>query len=107
MTAVLGQKPPTKKLDLTDFDDRIALRAGHLLVLNDEAHHTHDENNEWNQKIRGLHTETPLDSQLDFSATPRFTKGAIFPWTISDYPLKQAILDGIVKRPMKGIAHIT
>ena len=107
MTAVLGQKPPTKKLDLTDFDDRIALRAGHLMVLNDEAHHTHDENNEWNVKIRGLHEKTPLMAQLDFSATPRFTKGAIFPWTISDYPLKQAILDGIVKRPMKGIAHIT
>ena len=48
-----------------------------------------------------------LTRQLDFSATPRFTKGAIFPWTISDYPLKQAILDGIVKRPMKGIAKIT
>jgi len=107
MTAVLGQKPPTKKLDLTDFDERIALRAGHLMVLNDEAHHTHDENNEWNQKIRALHEKTPLMSQLDFSATPRFTKGAIFPWTISDYPLKQAILDGIVKRPMKGIARIT
>lgn len=107
MTAMLGQKPPTKKLDLTDFDDRIALRAGHLMVLNDEAHHTHDENNEWNQKIRALNEKTPLMSQLDFSATPRFTKGAIFPWTISDYPLKQAILDGIVKRPMKGIARIT
>lgn len=107
MTAVLGQKPPTKKLDLTDFDDRIALRAGHLMVLNDEAHHTHDENNEWNQTIRELHQKTPLTAQLDFSATPRFTKGAIFPWTISDYPLKQAILDGIVKRPMKGIAHVT
>lgn len=107
MTAVLGQKPPTKKLDLTDFDDRIALRAGNLMVLNDEAHHTHDENNEWNQKIRALHEKTSITSQLDFSATPRFTKGAIFPWTISDYPLKQAILDGIVKRPMKGIAHIT
>ena len=106
MTAILGPKPPTKKLDLTDFDDRIALRAGHLMVLNDEAHHTHDENNEWNQKIRELHKRTPLTGQLDFSATPRFTKGAIFPWTISDYPLKQAILDGIVKRPMKGIAHI-
>jgi type III restriction enzyme len=106
MTAILGPKPPTKKLDLTDFDDRIALRAGHLMVLNDEAHHTHDENNEWNQKIRALHKKTPIASQLDFSATPRFTKGAIFPWTISDYPLKQAILDGIVKRPMKGIAHI-
>jgi len=107
MTAVLGQKPPTKKLDLADFDDRIALRAGHLVVLNDEAHHTHDENNEWNQTIRALNVKTPIASQLDFSATPRFTKGAIFPWTISDYPLKQAILDGIVKRPMKGIAHIT
>lgn len=106
MTAVLGPKPPTKKLDLTDFDDRIALRAGHLLVLNDEAHHTHDENNEWNTTIRALHGRTPITAQLDFSATPRFQKGAIFPWTISDYPLKQAILDGIVKRPMKGIARI-
>ncbi len=106
MAAMLGPKPPTKKLDLTDFDDRIALRGGHMMVLNDEAHHTHDENNEWNQKIRALHKKTPIASQLDFSATPRFTKGAIFPWTISDYPLKQAILDGIVKRPMKGIAHI-
>jgi type III restriction enzyme len=106
ITAVLGPKPPTKKLDLTDFDDRIALRAGHLLVLNDEAHHTHDENNEWNATIRGLNGKTPITAQLDFSATPRFQKGAIFPWTISDYPLKQAILDGIVKRPMKGIARI-
>jgi len=107
MTAVLGPKPPTKKLELTDFGDRIALRAGHLLVINDEAHHTHDEENEWNKVIRGLHTKTPLAAELDFSATPRFQKGAIFPWTISDYPLKQAIIDGIVKRPMKGIAKIT
>lgn len=106
MTAVLGPKPPTQKLELTDFGDRIALRAGHLMVINDEAHHTHDEENEWNRTIRKLHTKTPLAAQLDFSATPRFTKGAIFPWTISDYPLKQAILDNIVKRPMKGVAHI-
>jgi type III restriction enzyme len=106
MTAVLGNKPPTKKLDLTDFDDRIALRAGHLMVLSDEAHHTHDETNEWNAVIHGLNEKTPITAQLDFSATPRFQKGAIFPWTISDYPLKQAILDGIVKRPMKGIARI-
>jgi len=106
MTAVLGSKPPTKKLELTDFGDRIALRAGHLVVLNDEAHHTHDEDSEWNKTIRTLHEKTPIAAQLDFSATPRFTKGAIFPWTISDYPLKQAILDNIVKRPMKGIARI-
>jgi len=106
MTAVLGPKPPTRKLELTDFGERIALRAGHLLVVNDEAHHTHQEDSEWNAVIRRLHAETPLAAQLDFSATPRFQKGAIFPWTISDYPLKQAIVDGIVKRPVKGIARI-
>ncbi len=107
MTQVLGPKPPTKKLELTDFGERIAVRAGKLLVVNDEAHHTHEEDNEWNKVIRGLHEKTPLTAQLDFSATPRFQKGAIFPWTIFDYPLKQAIIDGIVKRPMKGIAKIT
>lgn len=106
MTAVLGSKPTTKKLELTDFGDRIALRAGNLVVINDEAHHTHDEGSEWNNVLRTLHDKTPLAAQLDFSATPRFQKGAIFPWTISDYPLKQAILDNIVKRPMKGIARI-
>src|SRR2546430_890170 len=49
MTAVLGSKPPTKKLELTDFGDHIALRSGKLLVVNDEAHHTHDEESEWNK----------------------------------------------------------
>ncbi|MGC2231038.1 MAG: DEAD/DEAH box helicase family protein, partial [Candidatus Acidiferrum sp.] len=102
MTAILGSKPPTKKLELTDFGDRIALRSGKLLTINDEAHHTHDEESEWNNVIRRLHGKTPIASQLDFSATPRFQKGAIFPWTISDYPLTQAIVDGIVKRPVKG-----
>src|SRR4051812_16946717 len=106
MTAVLGSKPPSQKLELTDFGDRIALRAGPLLVVNDEAHHTHDEDSEWNKIVRNLHQKNALAMQLDFSATPRFQKGQIFPWTISDYPLKQAILDGIVKRPMKGVAHI-
>jgi type III restriction enzyme len=106
MTAVLGPNPPAQKLDLADFRDRIALRAGNLLVVNDEAHHTHEEDNEWNRVIRGLHAKNPLAAQLDFSATPRFQKGAVFPWTIFDYPLKQAIIDGIVKRPMKGIAKI-
>lgn len=106
ITGVLGPKPPAQKLEMTDFSERIGLRAGHLLVINDEGHHTHDEDSEWNKTIRGLHTKTPLTAQIDFSATPRFQKGAIFPWTIFDYPLKQAIMDGIVKRPMKGVARI-
>ncbi len=106
MTEMLGSKPPAQKLEITDFAERIGLREGHLMVINDEAHHTHDEESEWSKVIRGLHERTPLTAQLDFSATPRFQKGAIFPWTIYDYPLKQAILDGIVKRPMKGVAKI-
>jgi type III restriction enzyme len=106
MTDMLGPRPPVQKLEITDFTERIALRDGYLLVINDEAHHTHDEDSEWNNVIRGLHTKTPLSAQLDFSATPRFQKGAIFPWTVFDYPLKQAILDHIVKRPMKGVAKI-
>ncbi|MBM3475641.1 MAG: hypothetical protein FJX75_20445 [Armatimonadetes bacterium] len=107
MTAVLGPPPPARKLELTDFAERIALRAGKLLVINDEGHHTHDEDSEWNQVIRRLHAERmPLVAQLDFSATPRYTKGQVFPWTISDYPLKQAIVDGVVKRPYKGIAKV-
>ena len=43
---------------------------------------------------------------MDFSATPRYSKGALFAWTISDYPLKQAIRDNIVKRPVKGETDI-
>lgn len=106
MSAVLGGRPPVKKLELSDFRDRIKLRDGQLMVLNDEAHHTHAEEGEWNNIIRDLHSRTPLNVQLDFSATPRFQKGSLFPWIISDYPLKQAILDGVVKRPMRGLARV-
>ena len=106
ISAVLGPKPSAKKLELTDFSERIKLRAGRLVVINDEAHHTHDEESEWNKVIRRLHTETPLTMQVDFSATPRYQKGQLFPWTLCDYPIKQAILDEIVKRPIKGIARI-
>jgi type III restriction enzyme len=106
MTAILGPKPPANKLETSDFSERIAARKGNLLVVNDEAHHTHHEGSKWMEVIHSLHEQTPIAAQLDFSATPRFQKGGIFPWTVSDYPLKQAILDGIVKRPMKGIAKI-
>ena len=106
MTAMLGAIPPTQKTEISDFDERIAQRDGLVMVINDEAHHTHDEDSEWNKFIRNLHTKRPLAAQLDFSATPRYSKGSLFAWTIFDYPLKQAILDQIVKRPVKGIAQI-
>ena len=106
MTAMLGSQPPSQKLEITDFDERIAKREGMLMVVNDEAHHTHEEDSEWNKFIYKLHSQKPLSAQLDFSATPRYSKGSLFAWTVFDYPLKQAILDRIVKRPVKGIAQI-
>lgn len=106
MTRMLGAAPPARTLEVEDFLPRIAARGGPVLVVNDEAHHTHDEDSEWNKCIRRLHALTPagLAAQLDFTATPRHTKGQLFSWTVYDYPLKQAILDCIVKRPLKGIA---
>ncbi len=106
MTAMLGSTPPANKTEISDFDERIAKRDGLLMVLNDEAHHTHDEESEWNKFIRNLHSKKAIASQMDFSATPRYSKGSLFAWTVFDYPLKQAILDGIVKRPIKGISKI-
>jgi type III restriction enzyme len=106
LAAVLGSKPPAEKLTVEDIDKRIIARGGTLAVLNDEAHHTHDEESEWNKIIRQLNKDVPkgLAAQFDFTATPRHSKGQLFSWTIFDYPLKQAILDNVVKRPLKGIA---
>jgi type III restriction enzyme len=106
MTAMLGSVPPATKTEVSDFDERIVKRDGLLMVLNDEAHHTHDEESEWNKFIRRLHEDRPIAMQLDVSATPRYSKGSLFAWTVFDYPLKQAILDRIVKRPIKGISKI-
>jgi type III restriction enzyme len=91
--------------------DRIAERQ-RVMVLNDEAHHVHDENLKWNQTIERLHEElrarTPDDpgagvvSQLDYSATPKHEKGGVFRHVVVDYPLAQAVADGIVKTPVIG-----
>jgi len=105
MLAVLGPRPPAAEGRADEFDRRIAARGGPCAVVNDEGHHTHDEASEWNQVIRRLHSEVGggLAVQLDFTATPRYAKGGLFTWTIYDYPLKQAIIDNVVKRPMKGM----
>jgi type III restriction enzyme len=106
MTEVLGPKPPSENLTVVDFDKRIVARGGPIVVLNDEAHHTHDEESEWSKLVRKLDADVPsgLAAQLDFTATPRHIKGQLFSWTVYDYPLKQAIIDNVVKRPLKGIA---
>lgn len=112
MSQMLGNKPPAQPVSLEPFDERILKRGGRVLVVNDEAHHTHDEDSEWNKAIRRLHQalqtrqqQQPGLVQLDMSATPRYTSGALFTWTVFDYPLKQAIIDNVVKRPLKGVAR--
>ncbi len=83
-----------------------------VMVVNDEAHHVHDEKLKWNQTIERLHgvlrASTTDDhgagviSQLDFSATPKYEKGGVFRHVVVDYPLAQAVADGIVKTPVIG-----
>lgn len=111
--AMLG--PRVKKDAATasaeDLMDRIAGR-GRLMVVNDEAHHVWDEKLEWNKSIERLHRalqerspddpEAGVTSQLDFSATPKDQKGQIFRHVVVDYPLAQAVGDGIVKTPLIG-----
>lgn len=91
--------------------ERIAERR-RVMVLNDEAHHVHDEKLMWNQSIERLHDElrarSPDDAgagvvtQLDYSATPKHEKGGVFRHVVVDYPLAQAVGDGIVKTPVIG-----
>lgn len=113
MAAIMGPRPTGALATPEPFAARVARRSGPVLVMNDEAHHTHDEESAWNHAIRDLHAALAPDPaapgdergvvQLDVSATPRHAKGTLFTWTVYDYPLKQAIIDGVVKRPVKGL----
>jgi type III restriction enzyme len=82
-----------------------------LIVINDEAHHVHDDELEWWRIIENLHERLVkrigrgLTAQLDFTATPRDRNGTFFPWVICDYPLAQAVEDRIVKAPL--VVHQT
>ena len=103
VTAILGPLPPedlgtkekrTVEEQLGSLDD--------LVVVNDEAHHVHDEGLEWSRSLLRLHEALPsgLSLWLDFSATPRDSAKRSFAWTVCDYPLAQAVEDRIVKAPV-------
>jgi len=100
-----GPKPTPKTLD-DRVDLTTVLRAlPDLLILNDEAHHIHDEQLTWFQTIQDLVSQFRLkgqavSAQIDVTATPKHANGAIFVQTVSDYPLVEAIRQGIVKRPV-------
>jgi type III restriction enzyme len=101
--ALLGRKPAK---DLAASGQRSMLERvkslKDLVVINDEAHHVHDDDLAWNQSLLAIHRALPngLALWLDFSATPKDQNGMYFPWTVCDYPLAQAVEDRIVKAPL-------
>ena len=101
--ALLGPKPAA---DLASGSSRSLLERlrdlDDLVVMNDEAHHVHDDDLAWNRTLVGVHEAMSggLSLWLDFSATPRDRGGRYFPWTVCDYPLAQAVEDRIVKAPV-------
>ena len=101
--ALLGKKPAK---DLAASGQRSMLERvkslKDLIVLNDEAHHVHDENLAWSHSLLAVHRALPqgLALWLDVSATPKDQNGMYFPWTVCDYPLAQAVEDRIVKAPL-------
>ncbi len=110
VSALLGPRPPARLNQPDPMLVQLA-RRGRILALNDEAHHLHDritlETGEPLVAVQTLHRlhEAATDGiavQLDFSATPRQQNGALFTEIVSDYPLAEAIEDGIVKRPVIG-----
>lgn len=99
---ILGRKPQknlTKPPEI--LIDKIK-RLDNLMVINDEAHHVHDENLKWHQTLMSIHNSLPegINLWLDFSATPKTQTGTYYPWIIVDYPLAQAVEDRIMKSPL-------
>ena len=108
LTAVLGgPRPGAPEGRGTGLRERM-LSHSELMVLNDEGHHLHTDEIGWAQVIARMDRElrartgAGLRAQLDFSATPKYTNGALFSEIVVDYPIAQAVDDGIVKRPVLG-----
>lgn len=80
--ALLGKKPAK---DLAASSERSMLERvkslKDLVVLNDEAHHVHDDDLAWSQSLLAIHRALPhgLALWLDFSATPKDQSGMYFP----------------------------
>src|SRR6266571_1872640 len=106
-----------------------------ILAINDEAHHCYREkpkepddedlkgderkeaekNNEaarlWISGLEAVNRKLGLSHVIDLSATPFFlsgsgyAEGTLFPWTMSDFSLMDAIECGIVKLPRVPVAE--
>lgn len=106
----------------------------HIMVINDEAHHCYrekpgpvvdtdlkgdekkeaDSNTEaarlWISGLEAIQRKLGVLRVMDLSATPFFlsgsgyAEGTLFPWTMSDFSLMDAIECGIVKLPRVPVA---
>ena len=106
-----------------------------ILAINDEAHHCYrekpkdaddeelkgdekkeaDKNSEaarlWISGLEAVNRQLGLSRVMDLSATPFFlsgsgyAEGTLFPWTMSDFSLMDAIECGIVKLPRVPVAE--
>jgi len=83
--------------------------CSNIMILKDEAHHIYRIEAAWKKILLGLNKNLVsqygkgINMELDFSATPKTETGALFPWIIVDFSLKEAIEMNIVKLPLKGI----
>lgn len=105
MDYFLGDKPVAKTSDSRVNLGEIVRDIDELMVLNDEAHHIHDERLAWFKSIEDISNRMKmkdkfLSLQIDVTATPKHNNGAIFVQTISDYPLVEAIYQDVVKHPV-------
>jgi type III restriction enzyme len=103
----LGAKPKGKTIDKKVDLSAVLESVNDLVVLNDEAHHIHDNSLAWFKAIEMLDSSLRrktrgkgISIQLDVTATPKKSNGAIFPQTVCSYPLVEAIRQGIVKAPV-------
>lgn len=105
MDYFLGKRPTGATTDSKVDLGMIVRDIDELMVLNDEAHHVHDSKLAWFKSIEDIHNRLlqkggSLALQLDVTATPKHTNGAIFVQTVSDYPLVEAISQNVVKHPV-------
>ena len=89
----------------------ILISCPNIVILKDEAHHIYNFERAWKRILLKLHNDLKsnyamgINMELDFTATPKTETGALFPWIIVDFPLKEAIEMNIVKLPLKGIVR--
>lgn len=105
MDYFLGDKPVANTRDSKVNIGEIVRDVDELMVLNDEAHHIHDERLAWFKSIEDISNRMKmkdkyLSLQIDVTATPKHNNGAIFVQTICDYPLVEAIYQNVVKHPV-------